>query len=126
MADELDDACLTDEGESPCRSLEERFEAAQVWGDGGPGVLPGNAIDPSRVGIELIAAQHHATRFGLAIDEVVRVAETRHVARELSPRHCAQRSVLVIDRRRYHERAGHRRHLRGPDATGDDDHLRLD
>ena len=86
MADKLDDPCLAHEGESPCRSLEQGLEAAQVRRDGGAGVLPGNTVDPSRVGIELVAAQHHATRFGLPVDEVVRVAKARHVARELGAR----------------------------------------
>ena len=62
----------------------------------------------------------------LAVDEVVGVAEARHVARQLVARHGLQRDVLVVDRRRRDERADHRGDLRRPHAGRVDDELRVD
>src|SRR5882762_854171 len=126
MADEFDYPCLADEGKAARRPLKERLEATLVGSDGGPSVLPGDTVDPARVGVQLIAAQHHAARLGLPIDEVVRVAEARHRLRKLRALDRLKCSVLVIDRRGHYEGTGHGGHLRGPDATGDDDNLRLD
>ncbi len=48
-------------------------------------VLPGRAVDPSSDRIGLVPAEHDAAGLGLPVDEVVRVAEARHVARQLRP-----------------------------------------
>ena len=126
MADEFDDACLADEGKAARRALKERLEATLVGSDGGPGVLPGDTVDPTRVGVQLIAAQHHTARLGLSIDEVVGVAKARHGLRQFGALDRLQCGMLVIDRRRNDKRAGHGRHLRGPDAARDHHHLSLD
>src|SRR3989442_187733 len=93
------------------------------WIDGVPWE---HAVDPPRVGVRLIATQHHAARLGLAIDEVVRVSKARHALRELRALDGLQCGVLVVDRRGHDKRPGHGGHLRRPDATRDDDHLSLD
>src|SRR5438132_14119014 len=107
MADEFDDPRLADEGKAPCRALKQRFEATLVWRYRGPGMLPRDAVDPSRVGVQLVAAEHHTSRLGFSVDEVVRVAKAGHVVRELGARHRTQRGVLVIDRRGDDECPGH-------------------
>ena len=126
MADELHDARLADEGKAPRRSGQQWFEATLVGSDRCPGVVPGHAVDPARDGVQFVAAQDDAARLGLAIDEVVGVAEARHVLREFRAHDREQRGVLVIDRRRDDEGPSHGGHLRRPDAAGDDDNLRFD
>ena len=126
MADELHDAGLSDERKPSRRPCQQGLEPALVRRDGGAGMRPGNAVDPSGVGVQLVAAQYHAAGLGLPVDEVVRVAETGHVVRELGALDRLQRGVLVIDRRGHHERSGHGRHLGSPDAAGDHHHLSLD
>ncbi|TME56032.1 MAG: hypothetical protein E6I60_04805 [Chloroflexi bacterium] len=126
MADEFHDPRLADEGKPPCRALEERLEPVLVGSDGGPGVLPGNAVDPSGVGVQLVAAQHDASGLGLPIDEVVRVAKAGHVVRELGAPDRLQRGVLVIDRCGHDNGSGHGGDLWRPDAARDHHHLGLD
>ena len=89
-------------------------------------MVPRHAIDPSRDGVCLVPAEHHAAGLGLAVDQVVRIAEAGHIVRQLVPGHGQQRGVLVVDRGRDDEGAGHRGDLWGPDAARDHDHLSLD
>ena len=95
-------------------------------GSARPPCSHGRAVLPARRRVRLVAAEQHAARLGLAVDEVVGVAEARHVARQLVARHRLQRDVLVVDRDRRREHADHRRHPRRPDAGRVDDDLALD
>src|SRR4030081_50697 len=62
MADQFDDPRVTDEGKPPRRALQEWLESRLVRSDRGAGVLPRNAVDPSRVGVQLVAAEHYTSR----------------------------------------------------------------
>ena len=126
MADEFQDPRLADEGKTPRRPRKQGLEARLVRRERRPSVLPGNAVDPSRVGVQLVAAQHHAARLGLPVDEVVRVTEAGHIVREFGAPDCLQRGVLMVNRGGDDKGSGHRGHLRGPDARCDHHHLGLD
>ncbi len=126
MADERDDLGLGEEREPARGAAQQLLESGQVGRQRTLAVIPGDAVEPAGDGIRLVAAEHDAARLGLPVDEVVRVAEARHVSRQLVPRHGLQENVLVIDRRGRHGSADHGRDLRGPDAAGVHDDLRLD
>ena len=100
VADEPGDAGVGEEREPPHGAGHQRREALLVGRQGAAAVLPRRAVLPARRRVRLVAAEQHATRLGLAVDEVVGVAEARHVARQLVPGHRLQRDVLVVDRNR--------------------------
>ena len=83
----------------------------------------GHAVLPARPRVQLVATEHHPAVLALAVDEVVRVAEAGHLARQLGSRDRLQGDVLVVDRRRGDERADHRRDLRRPHPGGVHDEL---
>ena len=126
VAHELDDARIGEEREAPGGALHEWREARLVGGDALSAVLPGHAVEPARDGIVLVAAEEHAAGLGLAVHEVVGVAEARQIARELVPRDGRERDVLVLDGDRDERGARHRGDLRRPHSGGIDDDLRLD
>ncbi len=126
VADELDDARVGQEREALRRALHERREARLVGRHRLAAVIPRHAVDPARDGIVLVAAEQHAAGLGLAVDEVVGIAEAGHVVRQLVPGDGRQRDVLVLDRDRDEPGAGHGGHLRRPHAGGVDDDLGLD
>ena len=125
MADKLDDPRLVDERKSPGRPGEQGLEANLIRRQRGAGVIPGHAVDPPRDRVGLVAAEHHAAGFRLAVYEIVRIAETRHIVRNLVAGHREQRRVLVIDGGRDDVCTCHGCDLRSPDAAGDDHHLGL-
>ena len=108
---------------APCMSGAKRASSA---GTRLAAVLPRDAVQPARDRVVLVAAEEHAAGLGLAVDEVVGVAEARQVARQLVAVHGRERDVLVLDRDRDERRAGHRRDLRRPHARGVDHDLGLD
>ena len=126
MADELDDARVGQEREALRGALHERREARLVGRHRLAAVVPRHAVDPARDGIVLVAAEEHAARLGLAVHEVVGIAEAGHVVRQLVPGDGRQRDVLVLDRDRDEPGAGHGGHLRRPHAGGVDHDLGLD
>ena len=126
MRDELDDARVLEEREAPDRALHQRREALLVRRHGLARVLPGHSVDPARWRVVLVAAEEDPARLALAVDEVVGIAEARHLTRQLVALDGGERDVLVVDRRRRGERADHCRELRRPDAGRVDDDLALD
>ena len=116
MADELDDAGVGEEREALRGALHERREARLVGRHASGRRAPTDAVEPARGGIVLVAAEEDAAGLGLAVDEVVGIAEARQVARQLVPVDRRQRDVLVVDRDRDERRAGHGRDLRRPHA----------
>src|SRR5919106_4210797 len=89
-------------------------------------MVPGDAVLPARNRLELVPPEDHSAVLGFAVDEVVGIAEARHVPRELVTRDCLERDVLVIDGGRGDASADHRGDLRGPHARRVDDDLRVD
>ena len=126
MADERDDACVTQEGEAPHGAVHELLEALVVGRDRRAGVIPGHPVNPARDRVRLVAAEEDPAGLGLAVDEVVEIPEARHLAGQLVPIHGGESDVLVVDRHRGRERPHHRRHLRRPHPAGVNDQLRLD
>ena len=86
MADEADRLGVGEEREAPDRAGHQRREALVVGRQRARGVLPRHAVLPARHGVELVPAEDHAALLALAVDEVVRVAEAGHVARQLVTR----------------------------------------
>jgi hypothetical protein len=78
------------------------------------------------MGVALVAAEQDPAVLRLAVHQIVGIAETRHVARQLVAGDRPQRHVLVIDRCRGDERAGHRRDARCPHPGRVDHHFALD
>ena len=126
MADETDGLGIGEEREAPDRALHERLEALPVGRHGGRGVVPGNAVQPAGVRVRLVPAEQHPAVLGLAVDEVVRVAERGHVGGQLVTRNGAQGDVLVIDRGRRDEGADHLGDAGRPQARGVHDDLGID
>ena len=126
MADEAHRLRVREEWESADRALHERLESNPVGRQRGRGVLPRDAIEPARMRLGLVAAEEHPAVLGLAVHEIVRVTEARHVARELMARDGLQRDVLVIDRGRRDERTDHLRDARRPHPGRIHDELRVD
>ena len=89
-------------------------------------MVPWHAVLPARYRVQLVPAEDHAPVLALAVDEVVRVAETGHLARQFVARDGLERDVLVVDRRRRDESPNHRGDLRRPHPGGVDDDLRVD
>ena len=126
VADELDDSRLAEEREPPRSPGQEPLEACLVRWERGPGVRPRHAVDPPCHGVGLVSAEHDASRFGLAVHEIVGIAEAGHVVRQLMARDGEERRVLVVYRSGDDKGPGHCRHLRRPYAAGDDDGLGLE
>ncbi len=66
---------------------QELLEPVHVGRERARAVLPRHAVDPAGDRVALVAAEHDPARLRLAVDEVVRVAEARHVARQLVAGH---------------------------------------
>ena len=126
MADQADDTGLLEEGEAPNRTLHQLCESLLARRQRTRTVLPRHTIDPPRRCVGLVAAEENAARLGLAVDEIIGIAEARHVAWQLEAIDCVERNVLMIDRRRRHPRANHRGDPRCPHARGIDDTRRCD
>ena len=126
MADQADDAGLLEEGETPNRALHQLGEALLTWGKRTRAVLPRHAIHPSRRRVGLVPTKENAARLGLAVDEIVGIAEARHVSRQLEAINGMERDVLMVDRRRRYPRANHRGDTWCPHARGIDDTRRCD
>ena len=86
MADQADRLGVGEERESPDRPRHQRCESLVVGRQGARRVLPRHPVLPAGHRIELVAAEDHAAVLALAVDEVVRVAEARHVAGQLRAR----------------------------------------
>src|SRR5216684_655377 len=69
-------------------------------------MVPRDTVDPTCGGVGFVSAQHDASGLRLPIDQVVRIAEARHVVRKLMTRHGQQRRVLVVDRIRRADSSG--------------------
>jgi hypothetical protein len=126
MAEQADHPGVLEEREATDRALEQRREAVDVRRHRAGPVIPGHPVDPARDRVRLVAADQHAARLALPVDEVVGVAEAGGVACHLVAGNGSHRDVLVIDRHRRDEGADHRRHLWRPDAGSVDDALGLD
>ena len=126
MADQFHDPRLVQEWETAGRAREEWLESRLVWRQRGSGVVPWHPVDPARHRVRLVPAEDDATGFCLAVDQVVRIAEARHIVRHLVTPHGEQCRVLMIDGRRHDEGARHRRDLRTPDASRHHHDLGLD
>ena len=86
MADEPDRLGVGEEREAADRAGHQRREPFVVGRQRAGRVLPRHAVDPARHRLGLVAAEEHAAVLALAVDEVVRVAEAGHVARQLVAR----------------------------------------
>ncbi len=126
VADQADGLGIGQEREAPDRPGHQRTESFVVGRQRLRSVLPRDAVLPARDGVELIATEHHPAVLALAVHEVVRIAETGHVTRQLGAGYGLERDVLVIDRGRGDERPDHGRDLRRPDPGGVDDVLGRD
>lgn len=85
VRDELYDACVGEEREAAHGARHQDGEALLVL-DHGPGPRATTARPaPARRRVGLVAAEEDAARLALAVDEVVGVAEARHVARARAP-----------------------------------------
>ena len=126
MADERRHAGVVEEREAPHRAGHQRREALVIGREHARAVLPRHAVLPARDRVRLVAAEQHAAALRLAVDEIVGVAEARHVARQLVALDRVQRDVLVVDGDRADERADHRGELRRPHPGRVHDRLRLD
>ncbi len=123
MTDERDDLGLVQEGDTPNGALQDRVEAFEVRGQGLAAVLPRDPVDPARVGVELVTADHQPAALFAQVDQIVRVAHAGGFVRQFAARHGLQRDVLVIDGGGRDMDAGDGRHLRPPQAGGVDDDL---
>ena len=112
-----------EEREAADRAFHQLDEALLVCRHRAGAVLPRHAVDPACRRVRLVAAEQHAAGLGLAVDEIVGIAEARHVARELVPLNRGEGDVLVIDRRRWHPATDHRADTRRPHAGRVDDLL---
>jgi hypothetical protein len=81
MTDQLHDARLTHEREATRGPGQKRFEPRLVGRKGRARVVPRHAVDPARDRVRLVPTENDASCLRLSIDEVVRVAEARHVVR---------------------------------------------
>ena len=126
MANEPDRLSIGQEREPTDRSGHEGGETLVVGRKRPRGVIPGDAVLPSRHRVRLIAAEDHPTVLALAVDEVVRVAETRHVSWQLGTGHRPQGDVLMVDRRRRDGSPDQGRHLRRPESRSIHDDVRVD
>ena len=126
MADERDDPGLVEEREPPRGAVHQLLEARMVGREGALAVLPRHAVLPPRDRVRLVAAKQHAADLSLAVDEIVRIPEARHGARQLVSFDRVQRDVLVIDRDRARERSHHPRDPWRPHARRVDDGVGLD
>ena len=126
VADQRDHAGVLEEGEAANRALHQLDEALFVGRHGAGAVLPRHAVDPARGRVGLVATKEDAARLGLAVDEVVGVAEARHIARQLMSLDGRQRDVLMIHGRGRHPRADHLADARRPHPRRVDDRLAPD
>ena len=126
MADERGHTGVVEEREPSHRSCHQLLEPGVVGWKHSRAVLPRHAVVPARHRVRLVAAEENAPALGLAVDQVVGVAEARHLACELVALDRVQRDVLVVDRDRACECAGHRGDLRRPHPGRVHDRLRLD
>ncbi len=126
MADQPDHLGIGQEREPPDGAGHQRREPLVIGRQRRRGVIPRDAVDPARRRLGFVPAEDHPAVLALAVDQVVRVAEARHVAGQLVSRDGPQRDVLVIDRRRRDGLADHRRDLGRPDACRVDHQLRVD
>ena len=90
------------------------LEALEIGGERSAAVLPRDAVDPARVGVELVAADHQPAGFFPQVDQVVGIAHAGRLVRQLAAGDGLEGDVLVIDGRRRDVGAGHGGHLRAP------------
>ena len=126
VADERDHAGAVEEREAPYGAVHELGEALLIRRDRSGGVIPRNAVGPTGRRIGLVAAKEDPARLRLSVDEVVRVPEAGHLARELVAGHGRERDVLVVDGNGGREATDHRRELRCPHPASVHDVLGLD
>src|SRR3990170_16443 len=89
-------------------------------------MLPGYALDPARLGVGLVTADHQPAGLLAPVDQVIRVAETGGVVGEFVARDGFQGDVLVVYRGGGQVQAGKSRHARSPQPGGVDHVLAAD
>ena len=114
VADEGDHTRVLQEREAANGAGHQLLEPGVVRRQRLRAVLPRHAVLPAGDRVRLVASEEHAAALRLAVDEIVRVAETRRLARENVALDRVERDVLMVDRDRAEERAGERRDARRP------------
>ncbi len=126
MTHQRNNARLIQKRQAANRAFEQHFKLIEIAGKTFTAMFPRRAVNPTRNWVGFIAANHKSALLLAHVHQIIGVAQTRRIVRELMSGHSLQRDMLMIHRSRRDLDSHHRGDTRRPHPCRVDDDLASD